>query len=1272
MKKIFFYIFIVATLNVWSQSKHFDINWQLDSQQMKRNIQPDEMILFQSKNYQYSPENIMFSQVWHTPAMIDSKSVKLHNVKFSPIDAGLVRKLKLKALKAEFQPILKTSYARDDIYATFEINAIIKKNGRYYKLDAFDVQFAYSNQSRRTQTQNIYDSRWATGKWYKFKIDQSGVYKLSKSFLKSLGLDVNNLDPRKLKIFGNGGKVMPLKNSTPYPEDIAELAIEVVGEQDGSFDDSDYILFYAQSDKEWSDEYDSNLNIYTENTYYFIQIDDQNGKRIQAYQAPSGTPVETFDQYRAYKFYERDKYIFTNMGRKVFDEPLDLNDNNNKTVEFNFNNRDTSKPIYYKVKAATNKGSTVFSVKVNGQNVGQKVFSTIGTYSLGTDAEVFGYVTTPNEPVSVNVTYNNNGFFDAHLYMEYIILKAYCRLEQSGKQFRFHHPDADTGSGVAAYHFNNAANITRVWDITDIYNPAYVNNTQNSFDIKFLKQDRKRFVAVDKNDYYTPEKVDNPLQPNQNLHRDLFYHTGQFQDLDYIIVTPSFLYDEAKKFADMHRQRGMNVYVAKLKQIYNEFGNSQQDVAAIRNMVKYVYNNASAPDKKLKFLMLFGDASNDFKNVIPENLLTNGQNSNIVPIFESLKSFDLVNTVGSDDFFVMMDDNEGLLTSAAEKPDIAVGRLLVRDRREAEILYHKYQHYLSEDTKRNWRTFITLWSDDADPGHAGDTSFVTNTEAIAQKLKQTHPEFNVLKIYQDAYLQINTPGGARYPDAKRDLFNQFEKGTLILAYIGHGNQVALSHERMLTMEDVVKLHNFDRLPLMTTMTCEFARFDDPTRETAAEHLLWNDKGGVLEMVSTIREIWTSNAKSMNTDFYDALFGLGNNMNGEIIRNPAEALRMAKIYTGAGTGKFNIAFLGDPGFELGFGKPKIVLNSVNNKPTDTLKALKHIIIKGEIQDASGNLMSGFNGIVNPIVFDKYQMDEVLDNDNNDFSLQFEKLGPKLFQGKADVTNGRFTFEFVVPKDIDLAYGKGRISFYAVNDTEEKIGYDESIIVGGVDENAAEDHKPPVIKAFMNDRNFVSGGITDANPYLLLDLYDENGINTIGGIGHDITAYLDDNQTDVYVLNDFYETENNTYQRGNVRYRLFNLKPGWHTLHIKAWDVYNNSGTAELTFQVVENTDIQLEHVLNYPNPFTDYTEFWFNHNHPFENLDVMVQVYTISGKLVWQHRQTVISDGFLSRDITWDGRDNFGNKLAKGVYVYKLSVRTPSGKTAQKIEKLVIL
>jgi len=1268
--KRYLVFFLLLSLSMQGQLKHFELKWKEFSPKNDVRLQPDEIILFQSENYYYQPDNAYFSAVWIENQMIDSQSVKLVNLQYEPVPSSLISRMNFKRLPSDFQPELTSSFARDDIFATLEINALIQKQNRYYRLKSFDIEYTYVSKARRLSTQNIYDSKWASGSWYRFKINQTGVYKLDKNFLKSLGIDVNSLDPRKLKIMGNGGKVMPLRNNIPYPEDIAEVAIEVVGEQDGSFDDDDYVLFYGVSDKEWSDDYDSNLNFYTDKTYYFVQIDDNDGKRIQTYQPPTGTPVEVFNSYLSRKFYEKDEIIFTYFGRKAFENPMSATDTH-KSVEIHFNNIITSKPLQFSIKAATDRSNTSLNIQLNNQSLGSIHFATISAYSLATESELNGNTQVNTGNLRFDLNFNTNNFYDAHLYLEYVNVSAYCMLRGFDKQFSFYHPDADIGTGLVAYHFTQADNISSVWDITDVYNPSVYNNTQNSFYLNFLKEEKKRFVAVDSHDYYLPEKTDDPLQTHQNLHRDVFYFTGSFKDVDYLIITPEFLHHKAEQFAEMHRDTGLNVYVADLKKIYREFGNDQPDIAAIRNFIKYVYTHASAPDKRLRFVMMFGDAGNDYKNLIPEYKLINGENTNIVPIYESKNFYDKITSIASDDFFVMLDQNEGLL-NGSEKPDVAIGRLLVRNEQDADVFYQKYTGYLSEKSKRNWRTFVTFWADDADAGKPGEAGFTTNTEEIALKLRQVHPEYNINKIYQDAYVQVNTPGGPRYPDAKRDLFNQFEKGTLIMAYIGHGNEVALSHERMLTLDDVLEMHNIERLPLFTTMTCEFARFDNPTRETAAELMLWNSDGGVLEMVSTTREIWTGNAENMNTDFYNALFGLSPALQGNIIYNPAEALRMAKSMTTSGNGKFNIAFLGDPGFDLGFAKPKIVLTSVNNQSADTLRALKKILMKGEIQDAQGNPDNAFNGVLNTIVFDKFIQKENLDNDHNNWHIQFEQLGPKLFQGQADVVNGKFEFEFIVPKDINLSYGHGRISFYASNQTGEKIGYNEDIIVGGVDANAEDDHKPPVIKAYMNDTSFVPGGITDTNPYLLLELEDEHGINTIGGIGHDITAYIDDNQTEVYVLNDFYETERNTYKKGKVRYRLYNLEPGWHTITVKAWDVYNNSATTTLSFQVIKNEDIVIDKVLNYPNPFTDYTEFWFTHNHPFENLDVNIKVFSISGKLVWQHRQTVISDNYLSREITWDGRDNFGHKLAKGVYVYEISVKTSTGKIAKKIEKLVIL
>jgi len=187
------------------------------------------------------------------------------------------------------------------------------------------------------------------------------------------------------------------------------------------------------------------------------------------------------------------------------------------------------------------------------------------------------------------------------------------------------------------------------------------------------------------------------------------------------------------------------------------------------------------------------------------------------------------------------------------------------------------------------------------------------------------------------------------------------------------------------------------------------------------------------------------------------------------------------------------------------------------------------------------------------------------------------------------------------------------------------------------------------------------------------FDENGINTAGnGVGHDIVATLDANTANAIVLNDYYESEEDSYQNGEVRYPLSELKPGTHTLHLKAWDVYNNSGEAETEFLVTQSAQFALYHVLNYPNPFTTNTDFYFEHNLPDQDLQVRVQIFTVSGRSVKTIDGFYNSKGFRVGPINWDGRDEFGDPLAKGAYVYQLKVIAPSGETARKFEKLVIL
>jgi hypothetical protein len=291
------------------------------------------------------------------------------------------------------------------------------------------------------------------------------------------------------------------------------------------------------------------------------------------------------------------------------------------------------------------------------------------------------------------------------------------------------------------------------------------------------------------------------------------------------------------------------------------------------------------------------------------------------------------------------------------------------------------------------------------------------------------------------------------------------------------------------------------------------------------------------------------------------------------------------------------------------------------------------------------------------------------------IPFATLGETIFRGNATITNGQFDFGFVVPRDIRMPISEGRISFYAKRNAilEDQTGHDSTIKIGGIDENAVADNTGPKVRIYMNDESFVSGGITNASPIFLAFLEDEHGMNTASGIGHDMIAILDGDDTNPFVVNDYYEANVNDHTRGELRFPFANLAKGLHTLTFKAWDVYNNLVTAELTFVVVGDDEMQIEKVLNYPNPFVSYTEFWFTHNRPFEPLDVQVQVFTITGKVVKTINQTIVTDGFLSRDIRWDGRDDFGDRIGKGVYVYKLTVKSSTtNKRAEKYEKLVLL
>ncbi len=1269
------YILLLIPFISIGQSKQFEIYWndidqqnsETTTQNIKKKYSPGliDVLISQDMNYDIQ---------WEDTNYVDEKSLEISNIRYDNLSSHELKIAQKEFLLDKHISVLKSGKARNKLYSSISINPIIKVNGVYKKIISFKVSYNYDNSNRPQKVSSLSNSVLASGDWYKFKVDQTGVYRINKSFLNSIGMNTDNVDPRTIKIFGNGGTALPFKNIDNNELDLIENSIQIVGEEDGSFDSNDFILFYGVGTKGYQGEYfDTNINPYSDQSFYYVTSGVDFGNRIQQMAEPSAEATTIIDRYNSYQFFESDEFNPAKVGRRWLSNRFDIESEQSFTLDFP--NIVPGELMNVKVKVASaSEITTSMAVSINGTSLNPLIFSPINDPQLLDSKEFTGDIPSGNENIVFNLIYNNGGNPSSIGYLDYISVDALVFLEGNNKQMSFKWNRAGLESGIGEYQISNASQFSQIWDIT---NPRLVTsktNTANaSFSFKANLGEPRAYVAVNPTNYYDPIKINQSYVPNQNLKGTVFEdESGNFKDIDYLIVTPPSLFQAASRLAD-HRFRvdGIHIKVVATNQIYEEFSSGKQDIAAIRNFIKYIYDNASTEAKRIKYLCLFGDTSYDYKDRISNN-------NNMVPTYHRLFSNSTFSSFMSDDFFGNMDPEEGLMLSN-EKLDIAVGRILADDLVLANTMVDKIIAYDSKEAFGNWRNDFVLVSDDVDEDWEFN-SLQKNLDALGDEISARKPTINVKKLHSDSFQQIASAGGDRYPDVNNEFQNAIETGALIIDYLGHGGEDGLASEFIFTKETAQNLRNNNKFPCMITVTCEFTKFDNPQRITAGELFYWNEDGGAIALVTTTRSISTGTANVFNDLLAPELFGFGV----DVPATPAEAVRIAKNST-PNVNRNVIFYIGDPSMHLAFPKPKIELRSVNGvlleEFSEVLKALDKVKLSGEIQDSNGNILADYNGIIEVKLFDKDLERSTLGNDgvtgsNNELLIMdFTTLGGVLFNGKATVSEGFFEIEFIMPRDTQIPVGSGRVSFYSQqnNSLNDQTGYSSNIRVGGINEDAPEDNQGPLINLFMNDESFISGGVTNNTPILIAKLSDENGINTASGIGHDMIAILDGDESNPFVINDYYQADVDDYSSGTASFTLRDLEEGLHTVTFKAWDVYNNSSTSEIQFVVTGNDDLKITNVLNYPNPFVDYTEFWFNHNRPFEPLEVQIQVFTVTGKVVWTKNQIISTDGFLSRDIVWDGKDDFGESVGKGVYVYKLTVNsTLTSKRAEKYEKLVIL
>ncbi|MEN8816165.1 MAG: type IX secretion system sortase PorU [Nonlabens sp.] len=1281
MKHFFYIITFFLSITTLAQSGSELVEWQsfksfdIGNQQLK--------IPFFNQNHEFSDGKLFWIKSFEIKQKADEFSLSISNLRTQNVSSADLGQLDKSKIPSEFQYSLRNALSRKRNYAQISISPIYKQGNQYKKVISFDYKYELAGPNFRAKNAVFGNSILASGNWYRFKVDKTGVNRISRSFLSGLGIDVNSIDPTRIKIYGHGGKSLPAVNSDDQFYDSPEIAITVTGESDGRFDGNDEILFYGvATDSDYVVENDSFINPYTDDAYYYITVDGAIGKRILPLIQPSGVPAVTYDYFYAKKHYEVDERNIASIGRLWYGERFDFE--SEQSFEFEFNNVLNTLPATVRIATgAVADNPTSMSISINGNALGNSSYGGLAGQNIDAARRAVLLNTNTNistNDVTVTLTYDNSGNPGASGYLDYISLEVPQSLTGVGQQFRLSVPAAAGQTGVVQYQFSNATDINEVWDITDPYNVRKVSNLGQDANFSFVDNGGqiKEYLAIDTSDYFNVVSISNNRVENQNLKGTIFDdRSGVFRDIDYLIVTPAFLESEAQRLANYHiTENNLNTKVVTLQEIYNEFSEGRQDISAIRNFVRYIYDNASSPANRIQYLNLFGDTSYDYKDRIRVR-------DNIVPTYLSRNSESLTTSYCTDDFFVFMDNGEGTV-SRTDLMDLAVGRMIVSDLQEAREMVDKVISYTEEPAFNKWRNNITLIGDDVDI--LSDKILQENVNDLGDEIFANRPDYNINKILLDSYQQFSTAGGPKYPDAVNDIRDAFEQGSLVINYFGHGNEDGLAREFVITQSLVQNLRNPNTLPLFITVTCEFTRYDNPLRVSGGELTYLNPQGGAISTVATNRLIFVNVGSSFNNIIDQYLFGYDNI---EPI-SMAEALRLSKIdpqFQGRETRRV-IAFIGDPALKLAFPVPKVELTTVNGNPiatnTDVLRALDRVRLGGEVQTFSGVRIPDYNGNLFVTVYDKNVNRQTLANDGTrDTSvtgdpiviLPFNQLGEALFRGQATIVNGEFEFEFVMPRDTQIPIGNGRVSFYAKRDNipEDQNGFSQDIRMGGINRNAPSDDVGPEVELFMNDTNFVSGGITDSDPFLLAFLNDENGINTSSGIGHDITGILDGDETNPFILNDYYEANEDDFTSGKVFFPLRDIEPGLHTLKITAWDTYNNSAMNEIQFVVSESDGVELTRVLNYPNPFTSYTEFWFNHNRPFEPLDVQVQVMTVSGKVVWSKNHNLTTTGFTSREITWDGRDDFGQRLGKGVYIYKITVKsTLTNKSSSKIEKLVIL
>lgn len=1121
---------------------------------------------------------------------------------------------------------------------------IIFKDDQYRKLISFDIETVDKHEKSAEYQQGTEwkeSSVLANGHWVKIRTSDQGIYKISYDQLKSWGFS----DPSSVHLYGNGGYMLPKMNDDFFYDDLQQDAI--LRAKDGG--GNDCIFFYSTGTVRWSEngtsgKFVQEQNNYSDYAYYFLS-DQGNEKSVTESQAVTGNANAELTSFNEHVCHEQELENLIQSGRRWFGERFSIGQS--KTISVELSDPLNGEPMAVEVVGAGRSGnSSKLNVSINGSAQTALTFSPA---TMGSDTGFYADLDENSYTISDSPSELNFKFTfvasssPAMAWLDYITVN-YKRRLVVNDQLMFRDITNLGAGNISEFKLAVSDNNLKIWDITDYTTPTSIPYTINGNTASFKADASQLHEFVG---FYTDADLPQPEYVedinNQNLHG--------IANADLVIISaPEFL-TQANELAQFHRDHDqLSVSVVTPNLIYNEFSGGAPDVAGIRNFLKMQYDRAGSI---LKYVLLFGDGSYDNKNV-------SGTANNFILTYQSPNSLLPTSSFVTDDFYVLLDDGEGEYSG---KIDLGIGRIPANTVIEAKIAVDKIKHYASNKTLGDWRNVICFIADDEN-----NNIHMIQAEGLAKMVNESNQSFYTDKIYFDAYVQKSTSAGESYPDVTTAINKRVKDGALILNYTGHANETALAHEKVLVTSDIDNWSNYDKLPIFVTATCEFSRFD-ADENSGGEHIFFNSNGGGIALFSTTRLVWSDQNYTLNKEFYKNVFkqdAEGNNL------RMGEVMRLSKNGIASGTNKRNFALIGDPALSLAFPKYKIQTETINGQSveqfTDTIGSLSKVTITGKITDNSGARMEDFNGELIPIVYDKAHQVETLGN-GGETPFDFPYQNNIIYQGVTTVTNGKFEFSFVVPKDVSYSAGQGKIIYYANNGEIDAQGYFNDFSIGGTSSSSTSDTEGPLVNLYLNDSTFQSGDEVGKKSILIANIEDESGINTAGvGIGHDITAIVDNDYNNILVLNDSYLSDKDSYKKGQVIYPLSNLSAGEHTLKFKVWDVLNNSTEVEIHF-IVSNK-LEITDVSCYPNPATSYTNFVFKHNRPDDSFDTKIEIYDFSGNLVDVLSQRLGSNGSESLPLLWQINDS-QMLIRSGAYLYRVIIDADDGYSASKTGKIII-